>query len=208
MIKCIIFDCDGTLVDSELLFNNALSIKLNERGIELTAAELVRRFRGVKLTVVLAQLEREYSALLDDRFVEGYRLLVNEFFEQELVACNGVQETLSKLDIAMCVATNGPLAKMQLALRVTNLAHYFGNNLFSAYDVGSWKPDPKLFLFSASKMGFNANECLVVEDSLVGIEAAKAANMKAVLYDPHHVHPELDDVVKIDAFQEVLRQLN
>ena len=208
MIKCIIFDCDGTLVDSELLFNNALSVKLKEQGINLTAAELVSRFRGVKLTEILAEIESEYSILLDEVFIEDYRLLVNEFFEQELVACRGVPETLSQLETAMCVATNGPLEKMQLALSVTNLAHYFGDNLFSAYEVGAWKPDPQLFLFSATKMGFKAHECLVVEDSVVGVEAAKAANMRAVLYDPHHVHLELEGVVKIHTFQEVLRQLN
>jgi len=207
VIKCVIFDCDGTLVDSEVLFNRALSIKLSERGIELTADQLVSRFRGVKLTDVLNTLESQYKVTLDKEFVDDYRVLVNAFFEKELVACSGVKETLSVLGLPMCVATNGPLGKMQLALRVTGLIDFFDGQLFSAYEVGAWKPDPELFLFAAQTLGFNADECLVVEDSIVGIEAAKAANMMAVLYDPHHVHPDVDGAIKIHAFEDLLKQL-
>lgn len=207
MIKCIIFDCDGTLVDSEVLFNRALSIKLAERGINLSVKRLVERFRGVQLTTVLTTLQTEHHVELDDAFVADYRVLVNEFFQNELKPCSGVKYTLAQIDLAMCVATNGPLGKMKLALNVTNLETYFGGNLFSAYEVGAWKPDPKLFLFAANAMGFAANECLVVEDSTVGIQAAKAAAMPAVLYDPNHVHSDLN-VTKIHNFVDLLELLN
>jgi len=177
MIKCIIFDCDGTLVDSEVLFNRALSIKLKDRGIELSAKQLVDRFRGVQLTTVLKTLQAEFNTELDNAFIDDYRSLVNRFFENELKQCEGVSQTLDQINIAKCVATNGPLAKMQLALKVTRLESYFGEHLFSAYQINSWKPDPTLFLFAAKRMGFNHNECLVVEDSVVGLEAADSAGM-------------------------------
>lgn len=206
MIKCIIFDCDGTLVDSEVLFNRALSTKLAERGVNLCAQQLVDRFRGVRLTTVLMTLQTEFSVELSDEFIVEYRVLVNELFQRELEPCVGVSQTLAQIDLPMCVATNGPLDKMKLALGVTNLAHYFGDHLFSAYEVGSWKPDPKLFLFAASAMGFNASECLVVEDSIVGIQAAKAAGMNALLYDSNRVHRDAG-VTTIHHFVDVLEQL-
>ena len=204
MIKCIIFDCDGTLVDSEHLFNRALSEKLSNKGVFLSAEKLVQRFRGVKLLAVLEQLEVEHSVTLNDEFVEDYRQLVELLFTNELVACEGVVDTLTKLDLAMCVASNGPIEKMLLALSVTNLASFFGENFFSAYEIKAWKPDPMLFLHAAKTMGYEPAECLVLEDSLVGIEAADAAGMKAVLYDPNDVHTEITGVKKIKHFSDVL----
>jgi len=125
MISGIIFDCDGTLVDSEHLFNRALSLKLVDRGIRLTADQLVARFRGVKFANVLKTLEREYSLTLNDAFVNDYRELVNAFFKKELSACDGVVETLDQIQRPMAVASNGPLAKMQIAMDVTGLSEYF-----------------------------------------------------------------------------------
>ena len=217
MIKGIIFDCDGTLVDSEHLFNRALSIKLEERGVGLTANQLVARFRGVKFADVIATIEQEYSVNLDENFIEQYRTLVSTFFKQDLQACEGVAETLAKIDLPMSVATNGPLAKMKIAMDVTELSGFFNGRLFSAYDVDCWKPDPGLFLHVASIMNLTAQECLIVEDSVVGIEGAIAANMKAVLYDPKDVHADYyssleknsnADVVKISHFSEILTALN
>lgn len=208
MIKCIIFDCDGTLVDSELLFNRTLSLKLKELAIDLSTAELVNRFRGVQLTTVLTTLEAEYGVVLDDYFINSYRAALTLLFERELAPCAGVDQTLSQIDLAMCVASNGPLDKIQLALRVTDLAHYFGSNTFSAYDVNSWKPDPGLFLHAAQEMGFQPNECLVVEDSIVGIDAANSAGIPAVLYDPNEEHFEVTSVLKIDAFVKLLAHLS
>jgi len=207
MFKCIIFDCDGTLVDSEVLFNRALSIKLQERGIDLSAEQLVKRFRGVQLTTVLSIIQSESNVELDSAFIDDYRDLVNHFFQDQLKECNGVSQTLDEISIAKCVATNGPLAKMRLALKVTHLDSYFNENLFSAYEVGAWKPDPSLFLFAAKKMGFKPDECLVVEDSIVGINAAKAAQMQSVLYDPNHVHGEVN-TTKIHHFTDLLEQLD
>jgi len=168
---------------------------------------LVERFRGVKLTSVITSLETEFSIQLDDDFIDQYRSLVSDFFRQKLVACEGVESTLLQLDIAMCVASNGPLPKMELALEVTNLAKYFDGKLFSAYQINSWKPEPDLFLHAAQKMGYLPEECLVLEDSIVGIQAAIAAGTKAMFYDPHSVHVDLVEAIKITQFSELLDHL-
>lgn len=217
MIKGIIFDCDGTLVDSERLFNRALSLKLASRGIDLTAGQLVSRFRGEKFAKVLTSLQQEYAVILDDAFVDEYRSLVETFFKKELKACDGVVNTLSQIKLPMAVASNGPLVKMQIAITVTGLGDYFDKHLYSAYEVDSWKPDPALFLYVANQLKLQANECLVVEDSEVGIDGAIAANMKAVLYDPNGVHERYYDdlsdqgkanVKKIAHFSALLGVLN
>ena len=205
MISGIIFDCDGTLVDSEHLFNRALSLKLVDRGIRLTADQLVARFRGVKFANVLKTLEREYSLTLNEAFVNDYRELVNAFFKKELSACDGVVETLDQIQLPMAVASNGPLAKMQIAMDVTGLSEYFQHHLYSAYDVNSWKPEPDLFLHAANQLELQPSECLVVEDSEVGVDGAIAANMKAVLYDPKGVHDDYYERLSEDSKSSVLR---
>ena len=205
VIKGIIFDCDGTLVDSEHLFNRALSLKLTDRGICLTADQLVARFRGVKFANVLKTLEREYSLTLNDAFVNDYRELVNAFFKKELSACDGVVETLDQIQLPMAVASNGPLTKMQIAMDVTGLSEYFQHHLYSAYDVNSWKPEPDLFLHAANQLELQPSECLVVEDSEVGVDGAIAANMKAVLYDPKGVHGDYYERLSEDSKSSVLR---
>ena len=163
---------------------------------------------ALNLRLYLTYLASEFKVELDQIFVSEYRELVDSYFKQELSACDGVEKTLAQINLPMCVATNGPLAKMQRALEVTNLSHYFGSNLFSAYDIESWKPDPGLFLYAAKTMGFEPQECLVIEDSRVGIQAAEAAGIKALLYDPNHVHQSLVGDKTIHHFEDVLTKIS
>lgn len=197
MIKCIIFDCDGTLVDSEYLCNLGLEIKLREYGVKTSANEMMKIFRGCKLSTILDTLESQYNIKLRDDFIPAYRLLVDELFEKNLKPCKGVREILTEIVHPKCVASSGPLEKIIKALSTTGLLNYFNGNLFSSYDVGSWKPDPGIFLHAASQMGFQPHECVVVEDSPAGISAAKSAGMLAVLYDPNEIHTSINGVRKI-----------
>ncbi|ASP39126.1 hypothetical protein CHH28_10735 [Bacterioplanes sanyensis] len=109
MIKCIIFDCDGTLVDSEYLCNLALEIKLREYGIDASAEEMMKQFRGGKLANILEILESDHQIELRDDFIPSYRSLVDELFEQQLQPCKGVQEMLREIELPKCVASSGPL---------------------------------------------------------------------------------------------------
>ncbi len=188
MIKCIIFDCDGTLVDSEYLCNLGLEIKLKGYGVELSAVEMMDRFRGGKLATILKTIESEHEIKLNEDFVSSYRSLVDELFEKELKACEGVNVALTEISLPKCVASSGPIEKINLALSITGLSSYFRGNIFSSYVVGSWKPDPGIFLHAAKAMGFRPDECAVVEDSPVGISAAIAAGMRPILYDPNGIH--------------------
>lgn len=190
MIKCIIFDCDGTLVDSEYLCNLGLEIKLRDYGVESSATQMMAKFRGGKLASILQIIETEHQIKLKDDFVESYRSLVEALFEKHLKPCEGVSDALTELELPKCVASSGPLDKINKALSISGLSKHFDGNIFSSYVVGSWKPDPGLFLHAAKEMGFLPNECAVVEDSLVGVLAAKSAGMRPILYDPNSIHDQ------------------
>ncbi len=179
---CVIFDLDGTLVDSEALCNQAFLDLVP--ALDDSVETLVQRYRGQKLALILADIERRVGFSLPARFEVEYRDHVSGLFASELKAVSGVPQMLQALDCPMCVASSAPIAKIRQSLAVTHIDHFFGNRLFSSYDVGFWKPHPGLFLHAAQTMGFVPSQCVVVEDSLVGIEAATAAKMTALLYDP------------------------
>ncbi|EKO40519.1 MAG: haloacid dehalogenase superfamily protein, subfamily IA, variant 3 with third motif having DD or ED [Solidesulfovibrio magneticus str. Maddingley MBC34] len=180
---CVIFDLDGTLVDSEGLCNQAF-IDLIPPLTE-TVDSLTKRYRGKKLAQILADLEERYCLDLPDEFVVRYRQRVAELFSRELKPIPGVLDMLERTDFPKCIASSGPLLKIHQALQVSGLASYFNNNIFSSYEINSWKPEPDLFLFAAKAMGFMPRQCVVVEDSEIGIEAAKAAEMKSLYYVPN-----------------------
>lgn len=183
-MKLVIFDCDGTLVDSEFLCNLALEHQLAEIGVECKAKALLDKFRGCKLACIFASLESEFSISLPASFESEYRCKVSALFDEHLKPNAGVKAVLESLSIPFCIASSAPREKINRALRVTGLESYFSNNIFSSYEVGSWKPEPHLFLHAANEMGFNPEDCCVVEDSLLGLEAATKAKMQAVYYAP------------------------
>jgi HAD superfamily hydrolase (TIGR01509 family) len=188
MIKCIIFDCDGTLVDSEYLCNLGLEMMLKKYDIEASAVEMMKRFRGGKLATILKTIESEHRVKLKEDFVSSYRSIVDELFEERLEPCDGVDAALTEIELPKCVASSGPLEKINKALSISGLSRHFNGNIFSSYVVGSWKPDPGLFLHAAKEMGFQSGECAVVEDSSVGIAAAKSAGMQPILYNPNNTY--------------------
>ena len=185
MIECVIFDCDGTLVDSEILCNLGLEIKLKELGIEVDSQSMSDRFRGWKLADIVNVLSKEYSLNLNDSFIASYRQVVGDLFDSRLQPIPNIAIALENISYPKCVASNAPLNKIKQAVRVTSLEHFFNNNLFSAYTVAAWKPEPDLFLYAAEMMKVQPQNCIVIEDSILGIEAAKRAGMKSFFYQPH-----------------------
>lgn len=181
-IQCVIFDLDGTLVDSEELCNQAFVDLLPY--LDDTAKGLARKYRGLKLSHIISDLEHRTGERLPSTFEAAYRRRVSELFASHLKPVDGVIDMLENLPAPKCVASGGPRFKIQQALNVSGLLRFFEDRAFSSYDVGSWKPDPGLFLHAAAAMGFRPAECAVVEDSDVGITAALAAGMTAFHYQP------------------------
>jgi HAD superfamily hydrolase (TIGR01509 family) len=179
----VIFDLDGTLVDSETLCNQAFIDLLP--SISETVDQLVDQFRGKKLSEILHEIELKLSSPLPNNFEKNYRERVTELFTIELRPVDGVPEMLQAIEHPFCIASSGPTEKIKHALEITGLARFFGDKYFSSYTVGSWKPEPGLFLHTASEMGFSPSNCVVVEDSEVGIKATAAAGMHGLHYSPN-----------------------
>ncbi|MGQ9370084.1 HAD-IA family hydrolase [Azospirillum sp. A39] len=179
---CVIFDLDGTLVDSEVLNARGFCDLLDT--LHLSSDEMRLTYRGWRLDAVLKDLEGRYGITAPDHFVPSYRSHVAHLYRTELRAFEGVAEALEAIAVPVCVASNAPRTKIEAALDSTGLRRFFGDRLFSAYEVGRWKPDPALFLAAAEGMGVAADDCVVVEDSDVGLQAALAAGMRCVLYAP------------------------
>ncbi|MEP3113597.1 HAD-IA family hydrolase [Nisaea sp.] len=179
---CVIFDLDGTLVDSEALCNQAFIDLLP--ALDCPVEVLIQRYRGKKLSTILADIERQTGKILPNTFEAEYRKRVAELFARTLKPIPGVIEMLDRLSHSKCIASSGPPEKIRQALEVSGLASYFEHRIFSSYDIGCWKPDPGLFLHAAREMGFEPGQCVVVEDSEVGIQAAIAAEMEAFHFMP------------------------
>lgn len=180
--KLIIFDCDGVLVDSEPLSNRTIAEQMQELGISMTEDQAIHLFAGGSLANVKNYIKEVTGQIVPDDFEDAYRKRSYELFRKELQPVRGITEVLEKLPYQKCVASNGPIPKMKLNLGLTNLMHYFEGYLFSAYEVGHWKPDPRLFLHAAATMGFRVEQCIVIEDSDHGIHAAKTAGMQVFGY--------------------------
>ncbi|ENM5747971.1 HAD-IA family hydrolase [Vibrio mimicus] len=206
-MKLVIFDCDGTLVDSELLCNLALEHQLSELGVKYAAEELLSKYRGRKFDSIITSLETELSMTFPESFELEYRLKVSDLFDKELVANDGVKDVLESLTIPCCVASSAPRSKVEQALRVTDLSKFFGNNIFSSYEIGSWKPEPQLFLHAANVMNVEPKNCLVVEDSLPGLQAAHKAKMKSIYYAPAATKPSQIADVQIKHMSELVKYI-
>jgi HAD superfamily hydrolase (TIGR01509 family) len=179
---CAIFDLDGTLVDSELLNNQAFADLLPD--LEESVADLAARYRGRKLADILVDIEGRLGRALPPDFEHRYRERVTKLFASGLKATPGTAAMLEAHAFPRCVASSAPLGKIQQALNVSGLTRYFSGRIFSSYEIGSWKPEPGLFLHASEQMGFPPRQCVVVEDSEAGLGAALAAGMRVLYYAP------------------------
>ncbi|MEZ4707185.1 MAG: HAD-IA family hydrolase [Caldilineaceae bacterium] len=183
-IRCLIFDCDGVLVDSERLGIVAFADAFAPLGAVLSVDDCLAQYRGWQLAAMIEDVERRCAVKTDDNFVARYRALERALFETDLQPIPGVREMLDALFLPKCVASSGPPAKIRHSLQLTGLAPHFGQNVFSAYDINRWKPAPDLFLHAAHHMGFAPAACAVIEDSHVGVMAGLAAGMRVFQYAP------------------------
>ena len=182
MTELVIFDCDGVLVDSEGIGTAVLARAATHEGVAIAAEEALHLFRGLKMAECVVEIERRSGRRVRDGFVADLRRDMAIAFESNLRAVEGIHAALAAITSPVCVASNGPMAKMTHTLGLTNLLDHFQGRIFSAYDVGAWKPDPGLFLHAAQALGAEPSRCIVVEDSLSGIRAAHAAGMRVLGY--------------------------
>lgn len=196
-IELIIFDCDGVLVDSEILSKQTLLKMLKELGVNVSDEYFYTHFLGYNFEHVTAKVLADFSVVLTDDFRFAYRDALLEVFTTELKPTVGLDSILEKLNVKSCVATSSSPAKVSHALHATALSEYFSGNVFTASEVQNGKPAPDLFLRAANKMGVLPENCLVIEDSQAGIQGARAANMRVIRYAgaSHLINQNINDDV-------------
>ena len=186
--KLIIFDLDGTLVETEALLARIISQKLLMKSIPLSVAEIASLLAGVRKEDSLSILEKRLGMTLEKKFMEDSRKEVRAALVDGLSATQGSRALLSSLPIPFCIASSASRFDLVLRMRAADLFDFVGPRFFSADDVGERKPNPSVFLLAAEAMGGVPQECMVIEDSAPGLKAARRANMRycAFVGGQHH----------------------
>jgi HAD superfamily hydrolase (TIGR01509 family) len=200
--KLIIFDCDGTLVDSEYLYNAITAELLNEIGYpEYTPELCLELFAGMAWSVIRAELEIRHQTKMPEDIIQRYIRIANLRMNHDFNASPRADEVLEDLgrDYTLCVASNGERNNVIKSLEVTGLMRHFSDErIFTKIQVARPKPAPDLFLFACAQMGFETHEALIIEDSIAGVRAAVAANIDVLGYtgtahDPQSAFQKLEN---------------
>jgi HAD superfamily hydrolase (TIGR01509 family) len=172
--KCIIFDSDGVLVDSEAISAKIFQEMAVELGVDLDYETALDRFAGTSMKENKQFVESHITGALPADFEQEFRERTYKAYRTDLRAVPGIHELIEKLQVPFCVASSGPVEKIRLNLGLVGLLDQFEGKIFSCYDLGSWKPEPEIYVHAAREMGFEPEECAVIEDSDSGVRAAVA----------------------------------
>jgi HAD superfamily hydrolase (TIGR01509 family) len=194
----IIFDCDGVLVDSEVISCRAHADTLTRHGYPITQQQVFDRFLGRSTRQANAEVEAELGRPLPDDFHAQLQDELFRSFEADLEAVPHIHSALDEITQAVCVASSGSHQRMRVTLGRTRLYDRFAPNIFSASQVANGKPAPDLFLFAAAQMNVSPERCLVIEDSVPGITGASAAAMPVLgFHGGSHCRPGYGDSLRM-----------
>ncbi len=183
-IGLIIFDCDGVLVDSEPITNRVGQQLLAEYGLKLTLAEMDALFIGKSTPECVAIVEERLGHAPPADYLQEFGKRTQAAWRRELQPIPGIPQLLGTLGLPYCVASNGSAPETNFKLKVTGLLDRFEGRIFSGLDVPRPKPAPDVFLQAANAMGALPRQCLVIEDTPVGVTAAVGAGMQVIGYAP------------------------
>jgi len=178
----VIFDCDGVLVDSELITNRVFAQMLNEVGIAMSLEEMFERFVGRSMPQCLAIVTELLGRPVPDEFVQQFRKRAAAALQSELKAVPDIGTVLAAMCVPFCVASSGTHEKMQTTLGITGLLPQFRGKMYSVTEVARSKPFPDVFLYAASQQGVVPSACAVIEDTPTGVTAGVAAGMTVFGY--------------------------
>ncbi len=176
--ELVIFDCDGVLIDSEPISLARLTENLQRIGVPIDLDTVARRFTGTSMTSIMAHIATDYGVPTPEGFVDAVRADTLRAFDAELQAIAGVAAVLETMPDRRCVASSSDPQRLRHALTLTGLLRHFDGHVFSATMVSRGKPFPDLFLYAAAQMGVAPEACVVIEDSVPGVTAARAAGSR------------------------------
>lgn len=204
LLPLLIFDLDGVLVDSEPISERLLTQCLQQDAFDIDATFSNKYFLGRSMRDCIAILQEHFGRVPDDEVLTGYLDKVLEALRVELQPIPHVPEALKQLPHRKCVASGSELHRIELSLEVTGLRHFF-EQITSSYEVAAGKPAPDVFLKAAEKMGYAPEACIVIEDTIFGVQAGIAAGMKVLCYQPlaAHRYDVPHGVVVFDSMQQL-----
>ena len=205
-----IFDCDGVLVDSEIIAAKVDSLYFREAGYEITPEEVTRRFAGLTSRMIVDIVAAEIGHPLPDDFFENTKREIDRRLATELTAVPGVYEMLDRLDGLRCVASNSTSERLKISLEKTRLYDHFKPHIFSAVEVADKrpKPAPDVYRYAVRQFGVEPRDAIVVEDSVFGVQAAKAAGTRVIGFTGGaHTWPGHADVLTEAGAETVIRRL-
>ncbi len=176
-LDLVIFDCDGVLVDSEVISCRAHAATLTRHGYPITDEQVLQRFLGVSDREARLIIETEMGRKLPDDFDAQVKEATLKFYAGDLKAIAHVADAIAAIDLPKCVASSGTPEKIRHGLDCAGLYEQLAPHIFSAAQVTRGKPAPDLFLFAAEQMRAQPARCLVIEDSVPGVTGAVAAGM-------------------------------
>lgn len=179
-LALIIFDCDGVLVDSEPISLMRLTLGLNRIGVAIDVDTVRVRFAGTSMASIMAHVVRDYDVTVPDDFVATVKADTLRAFDAGLLAMPGVADAVAGLALPNCVASSSDPVRLAHTLGLTGLLPLFEGRIYSSTMVARGKPAPDLFLYAAASMGVAPDACLVVEDSVPGVQAAHAAGIRVL----------------------------
>jgi HAD superfamily hydrolase (TIGR01509 family) len=177
MLEAVIFDCDGVLIDSEVVACQIAAEELTKLGYVITGEEVIRRFAGRTAREMEAEIESDWGQRLPDSYRTAVRERRADAYAGELNAIEGVEEALKSISVPVCVASSSSPETLRVGLGAVGLYDRFAPNIVSAKMVARGKPEPDIFIFAAGWMKVSPSRCLVVEDSVPGVQAAVRAGM-------------------------------
>ena len=208
--ELVLFDCDGTIMDSELIAAECEVEALSEYGVKMSAKEFSARFAGTSSFVVKEVMEAELGRTLPDDHISKVKAKMREKLWREVKPMPGIQELLDQLDQPRCVCSNADMEKLKIELTRGELWDRFRPYVFSAYEIESKKrkPEPDLFLHAAAEFDIAPQNCVVIEDSISGVKAGVAANMRVIGFTGgSHTHPGHADELTDAGAETVVRRL-
>ena len=212
----LIFDCDGVLIDSEILVCGLVAEELTAHGYPISVPDVIARFAGRPEPEMIAEIERDRGGRpLPERFLSCVRSRITQAYATDLRPVPGVAEVLGRVRAPVCVASSSAPAKLRLGLETTGLLRHFSGNVVSAATVTRGKPAPDVFLYAVGWMRADIRDCVVIEDSVPGVTAARAAGLRTFGFTGGgHCAPDLAErlvaagaervIGRMDALLEVL----
>jgi len=181
--KCVIFDCDGVLVDSESIGARVWAEMAKKLGLSISFKKAFDEFTGKSFNSIVESLSEKVKTEIPDDFEKEFRAKTYSAFQADLKPINGIHDVLKKITVPFCVASSGPREKIYLNLSKADLISFFpSDRIFSCYDIRKWKPDPAIYLYAAKQMGFRPEDCIVIEDSPFGVQAAIEGGFDILIY--------------------------